>query len=379
MIRRTLMLSLLLIFSLTGLAQDKAAGTGERKSDVPEKVQLSFNGLLKTRTSNDVYNLKKLDVYFYVLQKSVFVNFLFTADLDAKIEELEKVQKEKFDAVKLKYDTYIANMEKKTAEENVKIEEKNKKIKDSAKKVALKTFEKPAPPVYKKRTSYHNLYLKVMKGGAEIQKFKSEIPYDGSGDMEYFSFGLILEPGKYELLMVVDSFDNSEDGTLLTTLEVPKLSLADIAEKRTVLETSRPVFYKKVGTLIETEKRFTVVKNSYQIGIVKQEFTPYTGIPYKFKSGDSPILTFFLKGATMVQKNPPWDLNAIISILKGDKETAEFKPVKLQNPYFFQPVKLIGMKNAELAEGSYSLLIDIVDNNMKELKGKVVIPFDVIK
>ncbi len=34
-----------------------------------------------------------------------------------------------------------------------------------------------------------------------------------SGDMEYFSFGLILEPGKYELLMVVDSFDNSEDGT----------------------------------------------------------------------------------------------------------------------------------------------------------------------
>ncbi len=140
MIKRTLMLSLLLIFSLTGLAQDKGAGTGEIKSDVPEKVQLSFNGLLKTRTSNDVYNLKKLDVYFYVLQKSVFVNFLFTADLDAKIEELEKVRKEKFDAVKLKYDTYIANMEKKTAEENVKIEEKNKKIKDSAKKVGFKNF-----------------------------------------------------------------------------------------------------------------------------------------------------------------------------------------------------------------------------------------------
>ena len=320
MIKKTLMLSLILVVSLTGLAQDKAAVTEEIKSDVPEKIQLSFDGLHKTRTSNKVYDLKKLDAYYYVLQKSVFVNFLFTADLDAKIEELEKAQKEKFNAVKLKYDTYMADMEKKTAEENVKIEEKNKKIKDSAKKVPLKTFEKPAPPVYKKRTSYYNLYLKVMKDGADYQKFKSEIPYDGSGDMEYFSFGLILEPGKYELLLVVDSFDNSEDGTLLAELEVPKLTLTDITEKRTVLETSRPVFYKKVGTLLEAEKRFTVVKDNYQIGIVKQKFTPYNATPYMFKSGDSPILTFFLKGAKMVKKNPPWDLTAIISILNGEIE-----------------------------------------------------------
>ena len=379
MIKKTLILSLLLFFSLTLLAQDKAAETEEIKSDVPEKVQLSFNGLQKTRTSNGVYDLKKLDTYFYVLQKSVFVNFLFTADLNAKIEELEKVRKEKFDAVKLKYETYVTEMEKKTAEENLKIEEKNKKIKDETKKVALKTFEKPASPVYKKRASYHNLYLKVMKDGAEFQKFKSSIPYDGSEDAKYFSFGLILEPGKYELLIVVDSFDNSEDGTLLSELEVPKLTLADIAAKRKVLETSRLVFYKKVSTLLEAEKRFTIVQDNYQIGIIKQKFTPYTGTPYKFKSGDSPILTFFLKGAKMAQKNPPWDLTATISILKGKKKTATFKPVKLQNPYFFQPVKIIGKKDTQLAEGSYSLLIELLDNNMKELKGKVVIPFDVIK
>ncbi|MEN8222823.1 MAG: hypothetical protein ABFR36_06145 [Acidobacteriota bacterium] len=379
MIKNILILILIFIFTLTGLAQDQAAETGEIKNDVPEKVQLSFDGLLKTRTSNNVYNLQKLDTYFYVLQKSVFVNFLFTADLETKIEELEKVSREKFDAEKVKYETYITEMDKRTAEENIKIVEKNKKIKDSAKKIALKTFEKPQPPVYKKRGSYHNLYLKVMKDGTEYQKFKSMVPYDGSGDLEYFSFGLILEPGKYELLIVVDSFDNSEDGTLLAELEVPKLTLMDIAAQRKSLETSRPVFYKKVSTLLEAEKRFTVLRDNYQIGIIKQKFSPYTGTAYKFRSGDSPVLTFFLKGSKMVQKNPPWDLTANISIIKGKKKTVTFKPVKLQNPYFFQPVKLIGKKNAELAEGSYSLLIELIDNNMKGLKGKVVIPFDVIK
>jgi|GEM_PF-2232363 len=379
MIKKILILSLILIFTLIGFAQEKTDDTGEIKSDVPEKVLLSFDGLIKTRTSNNIYNIKKLDTYFYVLQKSVFVNFIFTADLEAKIDELEKAQKEKFDAVKVKYETYITEMEKKTAEENIMIEGKNKKIKDKAKKIALKTFEKPQPPVYKKRESFHNLYLKVMKDGAEHQKFKSPIPYSGSGDLEYFSFGLILEPGKYELLIVIDSYDNSEDGTLLAELEVPKLTLSDIAASRKSLETSRPVFYKKVSTLVEAEKRFTVVRDNYQIGIIKQKFSPYTGTAYKFKSGDSPVLTFFLKGSKMVQKNPPWDLTANISILKGKKKAATFKPVKLQNPYFFQPVKLIGMKNAELAEGNYSLRIDLIDNNMKGLKGKVVIPFDVIK
>ncbi len=379
MTKKTLILILILVFTLTGFAQDKGNETGEITSDIPESVQLSFNGLIKTRTSNNVYNLKKLDAYFYVLQKSVFVNFLFTADLDAKIEELDKARKEKFDAAKVKYETYVTEMEKKTAEENLKIEENNKNIKDDAKKIALKSFEKPQPPVFNKMASYHNLYLKVMKDGVEHQKFKSPIPYDGSGDIDYFSFGLILEPGKYDLLLVVDSYDNSEDGTLLADIEVPKLTLMDIAAPRKSLDTSRPVFYKKVSTLPEAEKRFTVVKNNYQIGIIKQEFSPYTGAEYKFKSGDSPVLTFFLKGSKMVQKDPPWDLTANISILKGKKKTATFKPVKLQNPYFFQPVKLIGMKNAELAEGSYSLMIDIIDNNMKGLEGKVEIPFTVIK
>ncbi len=374
-----LIFGFILIIALTGFAQNNDVDKNEAKNDVPKRVSLGLDGLLKTGTSNNVYNLKQLDTYYYVLQKSVFVNFLFTADLDEKIAELEKGLKEKVNADKIKYDNYVAEMEKKTAEENIKIEKKNKKIKDISKKIPLKAFEKPAPPVFKKRASYFNLFLKIMRNGAEYQKFKSEVPYDGSGDVKYFSFGLILEPGEYDLLISVDAFDDSEDGTLLAGIKVPKMTLTDIAAQRKVLGNTRPVFYKKVSTLIKPEKRFTVIRDNYQIGIMKQKFEPYTGNAYKFRSGDAPILTFFLKGAGMVRKNPPWDLTAKISILKGKKKLASFKAVKLHNPYFFQPIKLIGQKNKELTEGKYSLSIDILDNNVKGLKGKVVIPFDVIK
>jgi len=379
MIKRILLISLILIFALTGLAQETGVDSTKTQNDVPEKVQLSLAGLLKTRTSNNVYNLKLLDTYFYVLQKSVFVNILFTADLDAKTEELEKGIKDKFNVIKDKYDKYVTEMEKRTAEENVQIEEQNKKIADDTKKIALKTYNKPPAPVYNKRKSYHNMYLRVVRDGVEYQKFKSLVPYDGSGDLEYLSFGLILEPGKYDILVVVDAFDDSEDGTLLAEIEVPKLTLSDIAAPKKNLDNSRPVFYKKVSSLLEAEKRFTVVKNNYQIGIVKQKFSPYTGREYKFRSGDAPILAFFLKGAKMVQKNPPWDIMANISILKGKKKVSVFKPVKLQNPYFFQPVKISGQKNKKLEEGEYSLLIEIIDNNMKGSKGKIVLPFVVIK
>jgi len=379
MIKNIMIISLLCMFALAGFARENEGAESEVKSDVPEKIQLSFDGLLKTRTSNGVYNLSELDTYFYVLQKSVFVNFLFTADLDASIEAMDTAAKAKVAESKLKYDTYVAEMEKKTEEENLKIEAKNKKIKDETKKIPLKTFKKPEAPVFKKRSSYHILYLKVMKDGAEYQKFKAPVPYDGTGGLEYFSFGLILEPGKYQLLIVVDAVDKSEDGTLLAELEVPKMTLMDIAAPREQLETSRPVFYKAVNTLLEPEKRFTVVRDHYQIGIIKQEFSPYTGTDYKFKSGDAPVLTFFLKGAKMAQKNPPWDLDAVISILKGKNKVAVFKPVKLQNPYFFQPVKLVGKKNADLEEGSYTLSIELTDNNMKGLKGSVSVPFEIIK
>lgn len=379
MMKKILILIFILVFTLAGFAQDEGAKKSETNNDIPEKIQLSLDGLFKTRTSNNIYNLKKLDTYYYVLQKSVFVNFLFTADLDAKIEELKNGLEDKFNATKAKYDTYVAEMEKRTAEENIKIEEKNKKIEDSSKKTALKTFVKPQAPVQIKRASYHNLYLKVMKGGTEYQKFRSAVPYDGSGDLEYLSFGLILEPGKYDLLIVVDAFNNSEDGTLLAEIEVPELTLADITAPGKSLETSRPVFYKKVSTLLETEKRFTVVRDNYQIGLVKQKFSPFTGNLYKFKSGDSPTLTFFLKGAGMIQKNPPWDLTANVTILKGKKKVSVFKAVKLQNPYFFQTINILGQKGKELAEGKYTLLIDIIDNNKKSMKGKVVIPFGIIK
>ncbi len=369
----------LLVLVLVVYAQDKVGNGNEIKSNVPEKVRLSLEGLQKTKTSNGVYALKHLDTYFYVLQKSVFVNILFTADLDAKIGELEKGLKKEFDEVKLKYDTYVAEMEKKTEKQNKKIEAKNRKIKKADKKIPIKVFERPEAPVYKKRSSFYNLYLRVIKGGKIYQEFKSEVPYDGSGDLNYFSFGLILEPGKYDLLIVVNAFDGSEDGTLLAEIEVPKMTLGDIIAPSKIIETSRPVFYKKVNTLIEAEKHFTVVKNSYQIGISKQKFFPYVKNEYKFKSGDSPILAFFLKGAKMVRRKSPWDITGNIFILKGKKKIVSFKPIKLVNPFFFQPIKITGKKGEALKDGSYTLDIKFIDNNLKGLKGEISIPFEVIK
>lgn len=111
-----------MVFTLTGFSQDIENESGVKKSDVPERIVASLDGLLKTGTSNNVYDLKHLDTYFYVLQRSVFVNVLFTAELDKKIEELESVLKEKFKNEKSKYDTYVSEMEKRTAEENLKID-----------------------------------------------------------------------------------------------------------------------------------------------------------------------------------------------------------------------------------------------------------------
>ncbi len=378
MIKRLLIFIFILTFALVGFSQDKDTESGVTKSDVPERIVASLDGLFKTGTSNNIYNLKHLDTYYYVLQKSVFVNVLITAELDKKTEELESVLKEKYNDVKMKYETYVAEMEKKTAEENLKIEAKNKKIKDENKKLQLKTFEKPEAPVYKKPDSFFNLYLRVVKDGETVQKFKSDIPYNGSVDLEYLSFGLILEPGKYDLLIAVDTYDDTEDGTLLAKIEVPKLTLVDITAPRKNIESSRPVFYKRINTLLEAEKRFTVVKNSYQIGIMKQKFYPYTGSKYEFRSGDTPILTFFMKGTKMVRKNPPWDLTGNISIFKGKKKVTVFKPVKLGNPYFFQPINLVGKGKKKLPVGEYTLSIGLIDNNQNGLKGKVLIPFSIV-
>lgn len=379
MIKKILVLLIILTLSIIGFSQDKNGTTDKIKSNIPEKVSISLDGLLKTRTSNNIYELKYLDSYFYVLQKSVYVNVLFTADLSEKIKELEEKLKTEFDEKKAKYNNYVADMEKKTTEENKKIEGKNEKIRDSEKKLPLKTFKKPAPPVYKERDSYHNLYLRVVQDGKILQKFKSPIPCERKSEIDYFSFGLIIEPGKYDLLINVDAYDNSIDGTLLIELEVPALTLTDIARPGKSLEYSRPVFYKNVNTLPEADKRFTVVKNCYRIGVMKQKFSPFTGKENNFKSGTAPILTFFIKGSTMVQVNPPWDITGVISIKKGKKKISSFKPVKLQNPFFFQPVSLIASGDKPLTPGEYSLNIELSDNNGKGVKGKVNIPFKIIE
>lgn len=376
MIKRFVVL-FLMVFLSGGLylrSQEKTSSV--ELNNIPERISVSLDALLKTRTSNEIYSVKYLDSYFYVLQKSVYVNVLFTAELSSKFETLHANLKERFESEKSKYDSYVAEKERTIKEENIKIEEENSKIKDPEKKIALKTFKRPAAPVFREKDHYFNFYLRIVKEGKVLQKFKAPVPYRGEKDSGYFSFGVILEPGKYDILMDVDAYDNSEDGTQLFELEVPKLTLADITTPLGTLTFSKPRFYKSVYTLLTPEKRFTVTRNGYQIGVMRQEFHPYIEKDMKFAPGETPILTFFIKGARMANS---WNILTKISILKVGKSISVFKPFILKNPYFYQPVKFVTKDGKNLKSGTYSMKIEMSDNNSKGNVGKINIPFSIAK
>jgi len=351
---RAVWLSLVFILSASLAAQEAA------RVSVPESVANSLDGLQKTRTANGVFHIQYRNSYFWALEKSVYVSVILSADLDSDAAGLKALLQKQYD--------------ERIAAEKKKLEEINKKIRKEEDK---KKWEAPALVLPE---SYHNLYMRVLQGGQVIQEYRSRVPFDGEA-AAYYSFGTILEPGDYEVLVDISRGDNTLDGTLLFPLQVPALRLSDIVATAKALRTSTPVFYSDVRQLQEPETKFTVVKNKYQNGPASLDFFPWGDRP--FRSSDKPILTFFVLGAAAVQGAEPWNISAVLEIRSGKEPVAKFAAVKLTNPYFYQPIEFVRKdkdKTAPLAVGEYVLAVELQDNNQGgQAKGVFEIPFRIVE
>ena len=368
-------LMLVVLFATFGFSQEFDV---KLKSEIPENVNLALDGLLKTKTSNNIFSIKYIESYFYTFQQAVYVNVLFSAEIDEDAKELKTKFEADFNKKKADYDKFVEEKLKELEETNKKIEQQNKG-RQKSKKIPKKTWEKPPEPKLVYPKAYHNLYLRIVKDGKKFQNFKSPMQIDDK-KAEYFSFGLILEPGKYEIPVVINRYDNSKDGTLFIELEVPKLTLKDIVMPAKNISNSKAVFYKKVNNLLVAEKRFTVLKNKYHVSPQKLEFLPY--LKNEFRSKEKPYLTFFMIGTVMVKADPPWNVSATIQIKQGKKKIAKYKEMKLKNPYFFQQIEFVATKKDKkefLEPGDYTMVISLQDKNNRMSNGKVEIQFKIVE
>ncbi|MCU0236638.1 MAG: hypothetical protein MUC72_06070 [Acidobacteria bacterium] len=326
------------------------------KAPIPERVTQSLNGLQKTRTANGVFNIRYLDSYFWALERSVYVNVSFRAELDDDAAAMKEL-------IQKRHDEWIAA-------EARKVEAANKKVRKEEDKIKFA----PPPPAFP--VHFHDLYMRVLKDGQVIQEYRSHIPFDGQAT-EYFSFGTVLDPGDYDVLLAINRADSTLDGTQVFPLKVPALRVSDLIAPAGNLAISTPVFHARVSQMLQQETRFTVVKNKYQIGPAMQDFFPWGDKP--FRSSDKPILTFFVLGAKAVQGAEPWNISAVLEIRRDKESVARFAATKLTNPYFFQPFEFIRKdkdKTSPLAAGEYVLGIELVDNNQGgQAKGVFAIPF----
>ncbi|MFC2155759.1 hypothetical protein ACFLRB_04635 [Acidobacteriota bacterium] len=348
-----------------------ALGFAQEDAGIPEKVKVSLDALLKTRTPNGFFNMKGVNTYFYASQGSVYVNVLFSAELEKDRQELKAKIEADHQTKMEEYNKFVAKEEKKLADTNRKIREKNREIPVSQ-RIDEKTWEKPDAPKLDLEKTYHNLFLRVCQDGTAVQKYKSPMPQDEE-KTEYYSFGLIMTPGKYDILLNVNRFDDSQDGTLLIEVDVPNLTLTDIVTPQKNIMNSTPVFFKKINTLHAADKRFNVIKNRYQVTPFSLEFYPYIGDGNLFKVGETPTLTFFILGV-----NQPWDVEVKLDIKEGKKKAVSFKVPPMKNPYFFQPIEFKDKDKKALKAGDYSLSISLTDNNQKSRKGKIEIPFKIV-
>ncbi len=343
-----------------------------QEAGVPEKVKVSLDALLKTRTANGVFNMQSIDSFFYASTDFVFVNVLFSAELENYRNELKAKKEAEHTKLMEEYNAFVEKEEKKLEETNKKIREKNKTL-QASKQEAEKTWEKPAAPELVLPKAFHNLYTRVVQDGNIIQSFKSPIPGDEI-KADYYSFALILKPGQYDILVNINCFDDSQDGTLLIPLTVPNLTVADIVAPAKKIANSTPIFYKKINTLNTADERFTVVKNCYQVSPYKLELYPYIGKEYSFKASDTPILTFFILGV-----NQPWNVEVQVEIKQDKKKVVAFKIPPMENPYFFQLLEFVDKDKKPLAPGGYTLYIALTDNNQKSRQGVLEIPFKIIE
>jgi len=347
-------LAAVFILGLTISAQETV------KSSIPESVKNSLDGLLKTRTANGVFNIQYKNSYFWALEKAVYVNLLFGTDLDNDVTEMKSQLKKKYD--------------EKVAAEMKKLEGINKKIRKEEDK------KKWEPPALAYPETFHILYMRVLQGGVVVQEYRARVPVDGDA-AAYYSFGTILAPGEYDVLLNISRVDNSRDGTQIIKLVVPELTLMDITKPRKDLQISTPVFYGEVKQLLQPETRFSVVKNKYENGPAQLDFFPNSG--NSFKNSDKPTLTFFILGAVAVQSAEPWNISASIEIRSGKERVAKFAELKLGNPYFYQPIEFVKKdkdKTTPLPAGDYTLAIELKDNNQSgQAKGTFEIAFKIFE
>jgi hypothetical protein len=325
-------------------------------------VDGEFNNLDKKGIENNIFNIEYLKSYYWSLQSNVYVNVAFTADLEKDVERIKTEVRNRFDTAVMRKKAIIEKQNAKIKKEEDKIKWEPPKIED----IMPKTF--------------HALYLKIYKDGNLVQNYKAPIPYDNK-PLEFYSFGVILAPGEYTIRMVIaDVVYKKVSGGKIIKIKVPDITVKALKKKRSKLSTTEPIFYKAVKQLLKENKLFTIDKNSYEIGPMKLIFYPYTGIA-AFKGTDQPVLTFYVYGTTPIMvrgsSQPQWDVEAKLSVLKGDKTVLKFKPIRMKNPYFYQPLDFLKKDKKTLKAGDYILKIELLDKNNRK-KGKVKLNFKII-
>ncbi len=327
-----------------------------------ELVEKEFTKLEETGQENNVFNIEYLKSFYWSLQSNVYVNIAFKADLD---QDVKRIKTE----IESRYNKAVAKKKEIIAKQNKKIKKEENKIK----------WEPPKLEDIMPKT-YHAFFVRIYKDKKLIQKYKAPIPYDEK-PLEFYSFGVILEPGEYELhIVIADAVYKQIAGSKIIKINVPDLTVKALMKKRSKLTTTEPVFYKAVKQLMQENKLFTIDKNSYEIGPMKLIFYPYIGTP-AFKGTDKPVLTFYVFGTTPAlvrgSNQPQWDVEAKLEVLKDGKDVLKFKPIKMKNPYFYQTLQFLKKDKKPLEPGDYTLKIKLLDKNNRK-KGEIKIDFKIV-
>jgi len=329
----------------------------KQNENIPENVKQEFQKL-NQNVENNIYNIQYMESYNWSFQTNLFANILFKAELTNDVVSIKQRLKKDYDN---KYGTQKPEQE---TEESTTEQEQTTQPE-------VPTFTEFLPD------NYHALFIRIYQKDDFVRSYKAPIPYDAK-PLNYFSYGLILDPGEYTIHMVLaDVVYKEKTGSKIIKINVPDLTIRNMIQKRRKLETSEPVFYRMVQKLTSVNNKFTVLKNKYEVGPAKLRFYPY----YKdnsFKTKTKPILTFYILGAlpTMSGGKPQWSIEAKITI-KGNEKKVEFEKKSLKNPFFYQPIILMD-GDKPLPAGEYILEIKLKDNNTGT-NGDLEIPFTIVE